>query len=171
MEVIVPEDLKHLYKCNEENPIVKIPDPILRQHSKPVAKITKKTLELIDKMFDVIEKFDASGLSAVQIGVLERIFVMNVGPNGKVALINPEIIERSGEDFEYEGCMSIPMLYGKVKRPLKVKVKGLNPKGKLVTYTFSGIEARCTEHEIDHFNGILFVDKVDLSTLHWYDGE
>ncbi len=86
-------------------------------------------------------------------------------------MINPEIMEQSGEDFELEGCMSIPNLYGKVKRSSTVKVKGLNIKGKHVTYTFYGIEARCTQHEVDHLNAVLFVDKVDPATLHWYDGE
>lgn len=168
MEIVVPEGLQHLYITNAENPIVKIPDPVLREKSMAVTKITKKTLELIDRMFEYMEQFDGVGLAAVQIGVLERIFVMNAGPHEHLALINPVVISFEGEEIAEEGCLSIPNLKGDVKRHATIDISALTPKGNSVIYTFSELESRCAQHEIDHLDGILFIDKVDPSTLHWY---
>ncbi|ADO76901.1 peptide deformylase [Halanaerobium praevalens] len=137
-----------------------IGDPVLRTKAKEIDEVNKKTNELIDNMFETMYAEDGVGLAAPQIGMLKRIAVVDIREGNKVILINPEIIEKEGKAIMEEGCLSIPGETGDVIRAEKIKVKSLNRKGKEVTFLAEGFEARAIQHEIDHLDGILFVDKI-----------
>ncbi|MGM0548243.1 MAG: peptide deformylase [Bacillota bacterium] len=137
-----------------------IGDPVLRTKAKEIDEVNKKTNELIDNMFETMYAEDGVGLAAPQIGMLKRIAVVDIREGNKVILINPEIIEKEGKAIMEEGCLSIPGETGDVIRAEKIKVKSLNRKGKEVTFRAEGFEARAIQHEIDHLDGILFVDKI-----------
>ncbi|MBX5435914.1 MAG: peptide deformylase [Alicyclobacillaceae bacterium] len=134
-------------------------DPVLRQISKPVQAITPAIEKLLDDMADTMYHAEGVGLAAVQIGVLKRVIVMDVG-DGLIELINPEITEKSGSQVDSEGCLSLPGIRGPVERALHVVVRGLNRKGEPVEIRASELLARCVQHEVDHLNGILFIDYV-----------
>lgn len=135
-------------------------DEILRKKSKPVREINDRINELIDDMLDTMYDADGVGLAAPQVGVLKRICVIDVG-EGPIVLINPEKVEESKEQVQaVEGCLSIPGVYGEVKRPVRVVVKALDRKGEPFTVEGTGMLARALCHEIDHLDGILFEDKV-----------
>lgn len=134
-------------------------DEILRKKSKKVEEINERILTLIDDMKETMYDADGVGLAAPQVGILKRIVVIDVG-NGPITLINPEIISEEGKQIDYEGCLSIPGNQGKVERPLKVTVKALNEKGEEIELSGEGLLARCICHEVDHLNGILYIDKV-----------
>lgn len=135
-------------------------DPILRKTSRVVENIDERVLVLIDDMIETMYKADGVGLAAPQVGVLKRIIVIDVG-EGVIELINPEIIEEIGEQCDSEGCLSLPGKSGDVTRPQRVKVKGLNREGKEVVYIAEDLFARAVCHEVDHLNGILFIDRVE----------
>lgn len=138
--------------------IVEIGDPVLREKAKPVPKITPNILKLLDNMVDTMRQAQGVGLAAPQIGVSKRVIVVEV--DGQlVEMINPEIVEQSGEEISVEGCLSIPGVAGEVKRAYRVKARGLNRHGQLVEVAGQGMLARALQHEIDHLDGILFVDK------------
>lgn len=137
--------------------IVKDPDPILREISKPVTEITPRIHKLLDDMADTMYDADGVGLAAPQIAILKRIIVIDVG-EGLLEIINPEIIEMDGEQIGPEGCLSIPGVLGKVKRSDYVKVKFLDRDGKEVIMEATGLLARAFQHEIDHLDGRLFTD-------------
>lgn len=135
-------------------------DEILRKKCKPVKEINARTIELIDDMIERMYNADGVGLAAPQVGILKRICVIDVG-EGPVVLINPEKVEESKEQIQaVEGCLSIPGVYGEVKRPERVVVKALNRDGEYFTIEGTGMLARALCHEIDHLDGILFEDKV-----------
>lgn len=134
-------------------------DEILRKVSKPVTEINEGIRTLIEDMCQTMRQNEGVGLAAPQVGILKRVIVVDVG-QGPIILINPEMIHQEGEQIGAEGCLSIPGVWGEVKRPNKVKVKGLNKDGKEVVIEGEGILARVICHEIDHLNGILFKDKV-----------
>lgn len=139
-------------------------DDVLRKKSKPVEKIDKRILELLDDMAETMRHADGVGLAAPQVGILRRVVVIDVG-EGLIELINPEIVEFSGEQRGAEGCLSIPGIRGEVIRPEKVKVKALNRKGEQIEIIGTGLLARALCHEIDHLDGILFIDKAVPGTL------
>lgn len=139
-------------------------DDVLRKKSKPVEKIDKRVLELLDDMAETMRHADGVGLAAPQVGILRRVVVIDVG-EGLIELINPEIVESSGEQRGAEGCLSIPGIRGEVIRPEKVKVKALNREGEQIEVTGTGLLARALCHEIDHLDGILFIDKAVPGTL------
>jgi peptide deformylase len=134
-------------------------DEVLRKTSREVGKIDMKILTLLKDMADTMYKADGVGLAAVQVGILKRIVVIDAG-SGLFELINPRIIEETGEQIEIEGCLSLPGIMGEVKRPEIVKVEALDPNGEKITVEGHGLLARALCHEIDHLNGILFKDKV-----------
>ena len=144
--------------------IVKIGDPILRQKASPVTKITKKTTKLIQDMIETMYAADGAGLAAPQVGVSLQIVVIDVG-EGPIALINPKIIESEGEIIDVEGCLSIPGKKAYVKRAAQVTVVALNGKGKTIRIVGEDYLARALQHEIDHLNGILYVDLIDEDDL------
>jgi len=171
MQIVVPDEYKHLYVQNSERPVVKIPAPVLRQIAPEIAKINKKTLLLIDDMLRIMRKANGVGLAAPQVGILQRVIV--IAPDGMrpTALINPKIVVSEGEQVGQEGCLSIPGLYGDVKRSLYVEVEAVDRRGRELTYELEGMPARVVQHEIDHLDGILFIDKVIQETLHWTNPE
>ena len=167
MEIVVPDDYKYLYVQNRQRPVVKIPAPILRQKAEPVVKITRKHALLVDDMMRIMKKAHGVGLAAPQVGIGSRIFVMSPEDMRPVALINPIIVKAEGEQIGQEGCLSIPGLYGDVTRAEYVEIEAQDHKGRSFLYELEGMQARVAQHEIDHLDGILFIDKVDMATLHW----
>ncbi|HHV60787.1 MAG TPA: peptide deformylase [Clostridiaceae bacterium] len=135
-------------------------DKVLRKISKDVEKIDDRTLVLIEDMVETMYKSDGVGLAAPQVGILKRIIVLDDGTE-LLKLINPVIKEQSGEQMEIEGCLSVPGVYGEVKRPLKVKVDAVNTDGEKVEIEAEGLRAIILSHEIDHLDGILFIDKAE----------
>ncbi len=136
----------------------------LRKKAESVTKTSKYIRALLENMADVMYSTNGIGLAANQIGVLKRLVVIDVG-EGLIKLINPVIIHSSGEQTGQEGCLSIPDIWGMVKRPEKVVVKAIDENGKKVEITGEDLLARVLCHEIDHLNGILFTDKAEPGTL------
>lgn len=134
-------------------------DPILRKTSRPVERFNDKLWQLLDDMKETMYQAQGVGLAAVQVGFLRRVVVVDVG-DGFIELINPEIIESSGEEISEEGCLSLPGESGLVSRPEYVKVKAQNRNGAWRIIEGTGLKARCFCHEIDHLDGILYADKV-----------
>ena len=167
MQIVVPDEYRHLYVQNRERPVVKIPAEVLRQVSPDVLKITKKTLLLIDDMMRIMRKANGVGLAAPQVGILQRVIVISPEGMRPTALINPKIVKADGEQVGQEGCLSIPGLYGDVKRAAYVEVEATDRRGRELTYELEGMPARIVQHEIDHLDGVLFIDKVIAETLHW----
>ncbi|HHY13167.1 MAG TPA: peptide deformylase [Thermoanaerobacterales bacterium] len=133
-------------------------DVILRKKSKTVLVIDKRTEELIEDMLETMYNADGVGLAAPQVGILKRIVVIDVG-EGPIILINPEILASEGESIMQEGCLSVPGVLGDVKRPEKITVEAQDVDGNKVRIEGDGLLARALFHEIDHLNGILFIDK------------
>lgn len=139
--------------------IRKIGDDILRKECRPVEQIDKKLITLINDMFETMYEADGVGLAAPQVGILKRLFVIDIG-EGPLVFINPEILETSGTQDGDEGCLSVPGVYEDVVRPNYVKAKAINAKGEEFIIEGEELLARAILHENDHLNGILFVDKV-----------
>jgi peptide deformylase len=137
--------------------IVKMGEDILREKAQEVKKISPNIIRLLDNLADTLYESKGVGLAAPQIGVSKRVAVVDIGEE-LFELINPVIIEKYGEEVDEEGCLSIPGLQGEVKRAAKVVVECLNREGEQVKYVGEGFLARAFQHEIDHLNGILFVD-------------
>lgn len=137
--------------------IVTLGDDVLRKTSRPVVKFDEKLWQLLDDMKDTMDKAQGVGLAAVQVGVLRRAIVIDVG-DGLIELINPEIIEVSGEQEGDEGCLSLPGRFGIVKRPNYVKLRAQNRKGQWKLYEGTELKARAFCHEIDHLDGNLYID-------------
>lgn len=140
--------------------ILEMGDPVLKEKAKAVPKITPNILKLLDNMADTMYDAEGVGLAAPQIGVSKRVVVVDVG-DGLIELINPEILQMEGEDTDTEGCLSIPGIQGDVTRASKVVIRALDRDGKKVEYCGEGLLARAFQHELDHLEGILFVDKAD----------
>lgn len=138
--------------------IVKEGDEVLRKKCRPVDKIDERILTILDDMAETLYDSGGVGLAAPQVGILRRIVVIDVG-EGLIELINPEITEMEGEISDSEGCLSIPGKYGEVVRPARVKVKALDRRGEEVTYEGTELLARAFCHEIDHLDGILYIDR------------
>lgn len=168
MEIVVPDEFRYLYEVNDERPVIKIPADVLRQTCAPVTEIGAEEVKLIDRMTKAMQLANGIGLAAPQMGVPQRVILIAPGDTKPIALINPEIVERSDEEVSgQEGCLSIPGLYGNVMRATRVVVEANDAKGKPVAYELEGLAARVAQHEIDHLDGILFIDKVDIASLHW----
>lgn len=134
-------------------------DEVLRKKSKVVKEITSRTIKLIEDMVDTMYEADGVGLAAPQVGILQRIFVIDVYDDYGVRIfINPEILEISGSQLGEEGCLSVPGETADVKRPNYVKVKALNEKGEEFVLEATELLARAILHENDHLNGTLFID-------------
>jgi peptide deformylase len=146
-------------------PIITLPDKRLRRVSEPVGKITAEIKQLVEDMFESMYEAPGIGLAAVQLGVLKRVVTMDLskkeGPPNPQVFINPEIVWRSEEKSLYEeGCLSIPEIHEDVERPARVKVKYLDLGGQLQEADAEGLFATCIQHEIDHLNGVLFIDHI-----------
>ena len=142
--------------------VVLYPDEKLVTVCEPVAKVDAELNQFIDDMFETMYEHEGIGLAAPQVGVLNRVITIDIegDKTNQVVLINPEILESSGETGIEEGCLSIPGHRALVPRKEKVKVKALNRQGEEVIYDADGLFAICIQHEIDHLNGVLFVDHI-----------
>jgi peptide deformylase len=145
--------------------ILTYPDPRLRKRSAPVEKIDKEIERLLDDMIETMYKAPGVGLAAPQVGVNLRVIVIDVsvrqeGTPGLIQLINPEIISSEGNQVEEEGCLSIPGFSSEVRRKATVRVRGLDRGGKPIEIEGSGLLARAFQHEIDHIDGILYIDRL-----------
>jgi peptide deformylase len=141
--------------------IRKFKDPILRKKARPVVKIDKRLLTLLDDMAETMKKAEGVGLAAPQVGILKRVVIIaDMDEDKIIELINPEIIAQSGEQVGLEGCLSFPGMSGTVKRPEQVTVRAMDRNGEIREITGTGIIARAFCHEIDHLDGIVFLDKV-----------
>ena len=137
--------------------IVEIGAEILREKAREVKEVNPTIIKLLDNMIDTLHAADGVGLAAPQIGVSKRVITVKVG-EVLVELINPVILEKEGENSAEEGCLSIPKISGDVVRATKIRVQGLNRQGKLVEIQAEHLLARALQHEIDHLEGILFID-------------
>ena len=152
-----------------------IGDPVLRKKAKKVEKLTKDHQKLIDDMIETMRASDGIGLAAPQVGVPERIIVVELEHDDKIpgsgvtyALINPELNHPSTDkDDKPEGCLSIPGWAGEVTRPLRVMVKGMDRQGNRVKFEAEGAIARAFQHEVDHLDGVLYVDKLIAPDRVW----
>lgn len=143
--------------------IVLFPDPILKTVCEPCDPDAPETKQLVQDLIDTVAASPGVGLAAPQIGVALRAFVVDVRPKpgaGLLVLLNPEVVSSSGPKTGREGCLSIPDFTAKVRRPQEVVIRGLNPEGKSVVIHSSDFEAVCIQHEMDHLDGILFLDRV-----------
>ena len=140
-------------------------DPVLTKVSRPVDKMTPRNHELIMDMLDTMYDAVGVGLAAPQVGILKRIVVIDVG-EGPIVLINPEILETSGEQTGDEGCLSVPGMAGQVTRPNYVKVKALDIDMNEVEYEGEGLLARAFCHEIDHLDGHMYTELVEGELHH-----
>lgn len=148
-------------------------DEILKKKSREVEVIDEKTKELINDMVETMHKYDGVGLAAVQVGILKRIIVIDIYDEKTpiVKLINPVILKQKGEREVEEGCLSFPNKFAKVKRPVEVEVEGLNENGEKVKIKAVELLAQALCHEIDHLNGITFVDRMKPGTLEYVNPE
>lgn len=138
--------------------IRKFDDEVLRCKAKEIKKIDESIKKLITDMVDTMYEAEGVGLAAPQIGILKKVAVIDVG-DGIMYLINPVIIEEEGEEINVEGCLSFPGVFGEVKRAAKVVVEAQDLTGEKQIIKGSGLLARALQHEIDHLNGIVFIDK------------
>lgn len=144
--------------------IVKLGDPILNKKSRKIEKFDDKLASLIDDMLETMYASNGVGLAAVQVGILKRVVVIDIG-EGPMELVNPEITMEEGEQQESEGCLSLPGKYGITSRPKKVQVKAQDRNGKWRVFTGEDLKARAFCHEIDHLDGILFTSHLVTGKL------
>ena len=143
--------------------ILTIPDPLLRKVSEPVTSVNTEVKNLMDDMLETMYAAPGIGLAAVQVGVLKRIIVIDLSKDGQkkdpLFIVNPQITFKSDELISYEeGCLSIPNQFAEVKRPSSCKVNFLDYNGKKREMNADGLLATCIQHEVDHLNGVLFID-------------
>lgn len=146
-------------------------DDILRKTSKPIKEITPKITELIEDMFDTMYEAEGVGLAAPQVGILKRIVVIDIGDGNPLVMINPEIIEKSGEQTGQEGCLSVPGKAGIVTRPNYVKARAWDENMELYVVEGEGLLARAICHELDHLDGNMYVDFVEGELMEVTSGE
>ena len=143
-------------------PVCRFPDkPGLRQKAKRVSRIDNSIQRLIDDMVETMQQACGVGLAAPQVGVPLRVIVLQMPDEEPTAIINPEIVKRAGEQEVMEGCLSIPGYFGEIKRSASVTVKGQNRQGKAIRIKATDLMAEAVEHEIDHLNGVLYVDHLE----------
>lgn len=144
--------------------IVKYPDPVLSTKGEPVTEFGPELAQFVDEMWASMYAAHGIGLAAPQIGVSKRITVIDVSykekPEDKLVLINPEIVEREGKQFEEEGCLSLPEIRDKVQRAARVKVRAQGVNGEFFEAEGDELLARAMQHEIDHLDGVLFIDRL-----------
>ncbi|MCK4368301.1 MAG: peptide deformylase [Dehalococcoidales bacterium] len=143
-------------------PVRALPDPALRQKAKRVRAIDSSIQRLIEDMRETMHAVPGRvGLAAPQVGTLLRVIVIGLPEEEDIVLINPEIVRRSGERSVTEGCLSVPGYYGEIKRAESVTAKGRDPKGKEIRIKANELLAQALEHEIDHLNGVLYIDHLE----------
>ena len=146
--------------------VIESGDEILRKKSRPVEVVDDKIRQLLDDMVETMHKYNGVGLAAPQVGILKRIIVIDLyDETGPIKLVNPVILKQKGEQEVEEGCLSFPNQFAKMVRPTEIVVKALNEEGKEIKIKGTGLLAQALAHEIDHLDGILFVDKMIPGTL------
>ncbi|MCD6518552.1 MAG: peptide deformylase [Anaerolineae bacterium] len=159
-------------------PIVTAENPLLRQKSKKVTHFGEALHNLVEDMFDTMHAANGLGLAAPQIGVLQRVFIVElpaeyddkgheIASEERYVLVNPEIVKMRGEEEMEEACLSVPGYKGLVKRATFVVIKGQNLEGKSVRYRAEGLLAQAFQHEFDHLNGILYLDRLEGPDKLW----
>jgi peptide deformylase len=140
--------------------VLQYPDPRLRNPAKPLEKIDPTIRTIVDDMFETMYEQNGVGLAATQVNIPHRIVVIDVSQDKKspLCVINPEILHQEGVQYETEGCLSVPSIYDHVERAAKVRFRALDVEGKPYEIDAEGLLAVCIQHEIDHLNGILFID-------------
>lgn len=136
-------------------------DPVLNKVCHPVTKFDDKLADLLDDMADTLREANGVGLAAPQVGILRQAVLVINGEDELLELINPEIISQEGEQEGLEGCLSVPGIYGNVKRPMRVRVRAQDRHGNTFEVEDEGLTARCFCHEIDHLSGHLFKERAD----------
>ncbi|MDD2353162.1 MAG: peptide deformylase [Candidatus Caldatribacteriota bacterium] len=134
--------------------------PVLREKAMPVTKIDDEIKELVNNMIETMYAEGGAGLAAPQVGVSKKIIVIDTEDKGPIVLINPEIVKREGETSEEEGCLSVPGIYSPVKRSYSVTVEAIDLDEKKIQITREGFLAIALQHEIDHLEGYLFIDRL-----------
>jgi len=138
-----------------------LPDAVLIKKAKKVPTIDKSIHRLIDDMIETMQQANGVGLAAPQIGVSLRVVVLQMPEEEPLAIINPEIVKRSGEMEVAEGCLSVPGYTGEIKRSTSVTVKGLDRRGKAMRIKANGLMAQALQHELDHLNGVLYINHIE----------
>jgi len=138
-----------------------LPDPVLKQKSKRVRVIDGSIQRLIGDMIETMHSTGGVGLAAPQVGTPLRVAVIGIPGEEDIALINPKVVRRKGERLVGEGCLSVPGYFGEIKRAESVTVKGRDPSGKEIRIKADELLAQALEHEIDHLNGVLYIDHLD----------
>lgn len=137
------------------------PDPILREKSEEIKEVNDEIRDLIEDMFETMYANEGVGLSGVQVGVLKRISVVDTG-DGRRVFINPKIVRREKNIPSEEGCLSLPGVLLEIKRAEKITVEALNERGEKFELNADGLLSRCIQHEIDHLDGVLILDRISL---------
>jgi len=164
-DIEIPAEFRIYFE--RDDGIVKYPDPLLRKVAKPVQRITPEIHELIDYMLVAMKRANGVGLAAPQVGVPLRLIIIAPEDQAPRVVLNPQVLERAGEQTGLEGCLSIPQLFGYVKRPKHIVLRGINRHGKPIRLTLEGDPARIAMHEVDHLDGVLFIDRAIPESLYW----
>lgn len=147
-------------------------DEILRKRAREVEVVDDKIREILDDMVETMHQFNGVGLAGPQIGILKRLVVIDIyDDKGPIKLVNPRIIEQKGEQEVEEGCLSFPNQYAKLIRPAQVVVEAQNEKGETIRIEADGLLAQALSHELDHLEGVLFVDKMIPGTMEYAEPE
>jgi len=144
--------------------IVMYPDDPLTKVADAWDNFGPETQKIVRDMFETMEAYEGVGLAAPQVGVAKRLFVLRDPEGPEMALFNPEIVEADGREIGEEGCLSLPEVYTEVPRALRIRVKAQDVEGKPFEFSAEGFLARIIQHETDHLNGIIFLDRVDILT-------
>jgi peptide deformylase len=147
------------YNDGVQRKILRFPHPLLKKKAKAVKRITPEIVRLIDDMLETMQAAPGVGLAAPQVGQLFRVIVADAG-DGAIAVINPRILEKSGEQCFKEGCLSLPGVEAPVTRASKIRIAGLDRTGKNISLEANGLLATIFQHEIDHLEGLVLVDRV-----------
>jgi len=149
-----------------------LPDSVLRQKAKRISAIDSSIQRLIDDMVETMQQANGVGLAAPQVGISLRVVVVQLPGDELITIINPKMVKRAGERAVTEGCLSIPGYTGEIKRSVSVTVKGQNRQGKTIRLKATDLMAQALEHELDHLNGILYIDRLESQDeLHKIDPE
>lgn len=147
-------------------------DEILRKRAREVEAIDDKIKQILEDMVETMHQFNGVGLAGPQIGILKRLVVIDIyDDNGPIKLVNPRIVEQKGEQEVEEGCLSFPNQYAKLIRPAQVVVEAQNENGEIIRIEAEGLLAQALSHELDHLEGVLFVDKMIPGTMEYAEPE
>ncbi len=138
-----------------------LPKDVLRQKAKKVPRVDASIKKLIVDMVETMQQAEGVGLAAPQVGISLRIAVLQMPDEEPFAIINPKLVKRAGERLVMEGCLSVPGYQGEIKRSVSITVKGLDDLGKEIRVKATGLMAQALEHEIDHLNGVLYIDRIE----------